>query len=153
MSLTKFGERVELRSEVEIESRIDRVWSVLVDLPRHEQWNPFWCRFRGTIEPAARIRFDLTPPGGSSLRVQRQVEILNAPNELRWNGGYGWSWLLRSEQYVRLFDIDSRRTRLVIGENLRGPGVTGNSSTTLGIVRGQALMNQALKRFLESSDR
>lgn len=153
MNLTKFGEEIELRSEVEIASDVDRVWSVLLDVPRHEQWNPFWCHFRGTIQEAARITFDLTPPGGSSLRVRRLVESLQAPTELRWSGGYGWGWLLRSEQYVRLFDIDGRRTRLVIGENLRGPGVTGNSSTTMGIVRGQALMNQALKRFLESSNR
>jgi hypothetical protein len=153
MSLTKFGEKIELRSEVEIGSEIGRVWSVLLDLPRHEQWNPFWTRLRGTLELAARITYDLTPPGGSSLRVRRVVETLDAPNELRWSGGYGWGWLLRSEQFVRLLAIDGSRTRLVIGENLRGPGVTGNSNTTLGIGRGQALMNQALKRFLESADR
>jgi hypothetical protein len=152
MNLTTFGERLELRSEVEVTAALDRVWLRLLDLRRHEQWNPFWCHFRGSVELGAVVTFELTPPGGKRLKLRRHVELLEPPNELRWIGGYGFGWLLRSEQYFKLTALAPDRTRLVVGENLRGPGVTGNSNTSMEIARGQALMNQAFKRCLESEN-
>lgn len=153
MSLTTFGEKLELRSEVEVSAELGQVWTALLDVTQHERWNPFWSRFRGTIRVGGHVRFDLTPPGGTILKLRRHVDFLDAPNELRWSGGYGWGWLLRSDQYLRLTALENQRTRLTIGENLRGPGVTGNGEMPMNIARGQALMNQAFKRFVESCSR
>lgn len=153
MSLTKFGERFELRSEVEIDVEPAQVWSILIDFPKHEQWNPFWCRIKGQAHPSARVSYVLTPPGGHSMSVKRYIDAYEEANELRWNGGYGWGWLLRSEQTFRLSRAGERRARLIVAENLRGPGVTGINSVSMVIARGQALMNQALKRHLEAASR
>lgn len=150
MGLTEFGERLELRSEVEIAVEPSRVWNVLVDFTNHARWNPFWCNVRGNVAPAGRVDYELTPPGGSVMRVRRRIEQLEPAIQLRWQGRYGWGWLLRSEQFFRLAEIPSGRTRLVVGENLRGPGVTGKSELMMNIARGQALMNQAIKRLVEA---
>lgn len=153
MSLTEFGEKLELRSEVEIRASSATIWQVLTDFPGHQRWNPFWAKIEGQVEPGSRIVLSITPPSSDSMRLRRRVLVCEPGVELRWTGRYGWGWLLRSEQYFRLTDSGEGRTRLAVGENLRGPGVTGNSRTTLNIVRGQALMNQALKRHIEIGKR
>lgn len=151
MALTKFGEKLELRSEVELKVPPEVVWCALIDLPRHGQWNPFWSHVRGRIEAGGRVDLDVTPPGGTVMRVRRRIQLVEPSLQLAWSGGYGWGWLLRSEQFFRLSERSSGCTRLVVGENLRGPGVTGKNDLVMHIARGQALMNQALKRFLEES--
>jgi hypothetical protein len=154
MSLTQFGEKLELRSEVEIRVEPARLWRVLLDFPNHGRWNPFWANVRGNAALGSRVELDLTPPGGNDLRLRRIVRIFELDRQLGWSGGYGWGWRLRSDQFFRLTALHEQGTRLTVAENLRGPGVTNNSQATLNIARGQALMNQALKRYVESaSDR
>ncbi len=153
MSLTAFGEKLELRSEVEILADPTRIWQVLLDFPRHQRWNPFWARPQGQATLGSRITLELTPPGASSMRLRRLIGTFEPERELGWTGRYGWGWLLRSDQRFRLTEVATGRTRLVVAENLRGPGVTGNNRTTLDIARGQAFMNQALKRYVETGKR
>jgi hypothetical protein len=153
MSLTAFGERLELRSEVEILADPAQIWRVLLDFPKHQRWNPFWAHLQGQALLGSRITLELTPPGGSNMRLRRLIRTCDPERELGWTGGYGWGWLLRSDQFFRLTEVENGRTRLVVAENLRGPGVTSNNLTTLDIARGQAFMNQALKRYVETGKR
>jgi hypothetical protein len=153
MSLTAFGEKLELRSEVEISAEPGRIWQVLLDFANHQRWNPFWAELRGRAERVGRVTLELTPPGGRNVRLRRQIGVFEPERELGWSGSYGWGWLLRSDQSFRLTSLADGRTRLTVAENLRGPGVTGNNRTTLDIARGQALMNQALKRYVETGKR
>jgi hypothetical protein len=150
MSLTRFGEKLELRSEVEVRVEPARLWSTLLDFAGHGLWNPFWGRVGGAARVGGRIEIELTLPGGSVTQLRRRIGIFEPERQLVWSGGYGWGWLLRSDQFFRLTDLGEGRTRLSVGENLRGPGVTGNSRMVLNIARSQPLMNQALKRYLES---
>lgn len=151
MSLTTFGEKLELRSEVEVDVEPARVWLTLIDFARHDQWNPFWSNIKGQAQKGSRVSYGLTPPGGSTLRVSRRVDDCENEQLLRWSGGYGWGVLLRSEQTFRLNQVNEHRTRVIVAENLRGPGVTGAQSVSVHIARGQALMNQALKRRVETA--
>jgi len=153
MSLTAFGEKLELRSEVEILADPSRIWRVIVDFDSHQRWNPLWASLRGRAELNGRVTLELTRPGGDTLKLRRQIGVFVPEIELGWSGPYGWGWLLRSEQTIRLLAHGDGRTRVTVAENLRGPGVTNNNSTTLDIARGQAMMNQALKRYVETGKR
>jgi hypothetical protein len=150
MSLTRFGEKLELRSEVEIRVEPARLWRTLLDFPAHGRWNPFWGQVEGPAQMGGRIEIELTLPGGALMPVRRRINTFESERELAWSGGYGWGWLLRSDQFFRLTNLGEGRTRLAVGENLRGPGVTSTNRTVLNVARGQPLMNQALKRYLES---
>jgi hypothetical protein len=122
-----------------------------MDIERYSQWNPYIVRAQGMPALGKRVDQIVSPPDGRELRVRRCVDVIREPLELRWSGPYGWGLLLRSEQYFLLTECDDgRRTRLVVGENLRGPGVTSNNPKIMNIARGLSLMNQALKRRLES---
>jgi hypothetical protein len=152
VSLTKFGEKLELRAEIEIHVPRIKVWNALTDLERYFQWNPYIVRATGKFEVGQRIELLVSPPDHGEMRVRRNISVLNEPSELRWSGPYGFGLLLKSDQYFLLSETaDGASTRLTIGENLFGPGVTGSNATVMNIARGLALMNQALKRRLESA--
>jgi hypothetical protein len=150
MGLTQFGEKLELRSEIELDVAPTTVWSALFDFPKLCRWNPFWANANGRFEVGGRIALELSPPGGKTLRLHRRIRVFEVGRELVWSGGYGWGWLLRTDQFLRFSELGKKKTRLAVGEDLRGPGVTSNNQTILDIARGQTLMNQALKRYLET---
>ncbi|MGC4069954.1 MAG: SRPBCC domain-containing protein [Polyangiaceae bacterium] len=153
MSLTQFGEQLELRSEVEIARAPQHVWDVLVDLTQYARWNPFIVRASGQLAIGATLRLISSPPGGREVKLTREVQALDEAKELVWSGGYGWGLLLRSRQRFQLMPIaDGARTRLLVAEDLKGPGVTGTNPLALNVARGTALMNQALKRECERSE-
>jgi hypothetical protein len=151
MSLNSLGEKLELRSEVEIEAAPDLVWKTLVDFGSFSRWNPYIVKADGLLAQGACVDMVVSPPGSREMRVRRHIEVLRPAEELRWKGRYGLGILLRGEQYFLLRGpSDGSATRLTVGENIYGPGVTGNNSTVLNISLGLSLMNQALKRRLES---
>lgn len=152
MSLNQFGETLELRAEVEIHARPAAIWRRLTDFNDYVSWNPYVVRAKGKLDVGERVDLVLSPPGGSEVKVKRHILELRESEELRWQGPYGFGIWLRSEQYFRLREGRStENTRLLIGENLKGPGVTSNNQLVMNIARGLALMNQALKRRLESA--
>jgi uncharacterized protein YndB with AHSA1/START domain len=150
VSLTKFGEQLELRSEVEIARTPQRVWDVLIDTGRYPRWNPFIVQAEGRLAVGETLRLIISPPGGREIKLTRKVEAIDEARELAWSGGYGWGLLLRSRQRFQLMPTrNGQHTRLLVAEDLKGPGVTGNNPLALEVARGTALMNQALRRECE----
>lgn len=151
MSLNSLGEKLELRAEVEIEAAPNLVWKALVDFDSFNRWNPYIVKADGLLALGECINLVVSPPNCREMRVKRRIEVLRPDEELRWKGRYGLGLLLRGEQYFQLRRTsDGVTTRLTVGENLYGPGVTSKNSTVLNISLGLSLMNQALKRRLES---
>ena len=148
MSLSKFGEQLELRSEVGIAQAPQRVWDVLIDTGRYPRWNPFIVQAEGLLTVGGTLRMIISPPGGREVKLTRKVESIHNARALTWSGGYGWGFLLRSRQRFQLTPTnDGAHTRLLVAEDLKGPGVTGNDSLALNVARGTALMNQAFGEF------
>jgi len=46
---------LEIKTEIEIESTPERVWSILVNFPEHPQWNPFIRSIQGSAEKGERL--------------------------------------------------------------------------------------------------
>ncbi len=151
MSMTLLGERLELRSEIEVDATAQDVWVTLTELSRYEEWNPFLADVRGNLAEGARVKVTVCLPEGPEIRIRRRVLRLKPAEELRWVGNIGCSWLLRTEQRFGLIEPAPRRCRLAVVETFTGLWVQRSGPRLLQIARGQALMNQALKRRVESA--
>ena len=53
----------ELVTEIEINAAADTVWTVLTDLGRYGDWNPFIRQAAGEAREGARLKIALEPPG------------------------------------------------------------------------------------------
>jgi hypothetical protein len=150
MSLTMVGQKVELRSEIEIAAPIALVWDVITDLPAYNQWNPFIVEADGEMIQGAVVATTVNFPGNRERTFRRRVSKLAPRAELRWS----WTALLRamahSEQFFQLRESTDNRTRLVVGENLTGLLVPHTQRDLSQVSQGLTLMCQAIKRRAEA---
>ncbi len=150
MATPPSGQRLELRSELEIAASAELVSSVLCDLSRFPLWNPFLVAAEGEFCVGRRVKVTLSLPSGTELTVHRRVTERVDGQRLAWQGSFGASFLLQSVQFFALRQQPNGNCHLTTGENFSGLLLRRSSARVLEMARGLALMNQALKRFVET---
>ncbi len=136
---------MELRTEVEIDAPIQRVWDVLTDFSSYQQWNPFIANVEGKLAEGEKLRLTLTLPDGSEHQVRSTVTRVDPARELRWVGQLLVPGLLQGEHFFELEALDAGRTRLKHSENFRGVLVRVLTRTLTQAGRAFVGMNHALK--------
>ena len=150
MSQSVVGQKVQLRSEIEISAAAPLVWEVLTNFRAYGEWNPYIVQAEGELKQGAVITTVINFPGSSERTFKRRITQLVDCEELRWN----WSSLLRavaeSEQYFKLQPASDTRVRLIIGENLSGILAPREPSQLSQISQGLTLLTQAIKRRVDA---
>jgi hypothetical protein len=143
----------ELFTMIEIEAPAERVWAILTDFARYEEWNPLIRRIDGRIEVDQRLTVDVMPPSGKSLRFFPRLTEVRAPRELRWLGHRSFPGILQGDHRFVVEALDAYRCRLVHEERFSGllvPLFKGRIQRE--VLPSFEAMNRALKRAAESSD-
>ncbi len=142
----------ELFTMIEIAAPAERVWSILTDFARYDEWNPFIRRIDGRIEVDQRLAVDVAPPSGKSLRFFPRLTAVREPRELRWVGRRAFPGLLQGDHRFVVEALDAHRCRLVHEERFTGllvPLLKRRMQRDV-LPRFEA-MNEALKRVAESN--
>jgi hypothetical protein len=150
MSLTVVGQKVELRSEIEIRARLPLVWEVITNLRAYGEWNPFIVDAEGQLQEGASIAITVNYPGNRERNFRRRVLKLTPPHELRWCSTLILRAFAYSEQFFQLRAVSDDSLRLTIGENFRGLLAPRTQFELSQISQGLTLMNQAIKRRSEA---
>ena len=151
MGYTMSGEKLEIRTEVEIDAGPAEVWRVLTDFEAYPRWNPFIAAVYGELQNGKRVGVVMTPPDGRESRHSPKLLVVAEERELRWVGTLGANFLYRGEHFFRLHPHGRGQTRLVHGEDISGILTRYMGGTITRIARGCVGMNQALKRRVESA--
>lgn len=77
---------LELPSETDIETTVDRVWQVLADFNTFPRWNPFIRSVRGRLEVGSRLDFEIGPSGSRGMRFRPK-----ATTSSRTASSAGWA--------------------------------------------------------------
>jgi len=141
---------MDLRTEINIQAPPHEIWKVLLDTGRYHEWNPFITTLSGTLTEGERLSVVFSPPGASDLRFAPTVLCVRPEEELRWKGKMMFEWLLTGEHFFRLMPEEDGSTRFVHGEDFRGSLLRFLGRQLTLTARGFVLMNQALKRRVES---
>jgi len=140
----------EIRTEIEIDAPVERVWDVLADFPSHAAWNPFVRSIQGRPAQGEKLVVHIQPPGGKGMTFKPTVLVAEPRKELRWLGRLLFPGLFDGEHYFLLDPLPSGGTRLVHGEKFSGLLVAmARSSLDDGTRRGFMAMNDALKARAE----
>ena len=135
---------------VDIDAPPAVVWTVLTDLDRYAEWNPFVVRAAGDVAVGARLRVRITPEGGRATTFRPVVTAVEPERRFAWSG--------RLWGVPRLFDGTHRfelgrtatGTHLVQAEDFRGLLLPLLSrSLDAGTRAGFEAMNAALARRAE----
>ena len=79
----------QLHAEIEIDGAPARAWSVLSDLERYHEWNPFIVEAHGSVDEGARLCVRLVPPGGRAASLKPTVTVVESERVLEWWGHVG----------------------------------------------------------------
>jgi hypothetical protein len=139
-----------LHTQIEIAAPVERVWSLLIDFPAHQRWNPFIRSIEGTPEVGQSLKVLIQPPGASSMRFRPTVLAAQPNRELRWKGKLLVPGLFDGEHYFQLEVKPAGGLTFHQGELFSGVLVpllrrSLDGSTKQGFVA----MNEALKREAE----
>jgi hypothetical protein len=143
-----------LRTEIEIDAPVARVWAVLTDFAAFPRWNPFIRRVDG--RPAERTRLSVTmqPPGGRAMTFHPTVVRVDDERHLSWRGRTLIPGVFDGHHYFELEPLGPERTRVVHGENFSGVLVPLLATTLRTTTRrGFERMNAALKARAEAFGR
>lgn len=107
-------------TRIEIDAPAERVWSILADLDRYADWNPFTVRIETDFVVGHPIVLHVSFDG---RKPRRQVEILRrwAPGEaLCWGMTIGPAWFFRAERVQRVEPLGSDRCRYISEDAFAG---------------------------------
>jgi hypothetical protein len=140
---------MQLRTEIQIDSAIERVWQALTDFQAYPRWNPFITEITGELIVGEPLRVTLSLPEGSEMRFKPKLIRCEPSRELRWRGRFLLAKLFAGEHFFQLYETDTGGTRFVHGEDFSGILVKFMGQTLTRTARGFVYMNQALKRYVE----
>jgi hypothetical protein len=138
----------EIRTEVEIAASPRKVWEIVSDFAKYEEWNPFIRKVSGQAAVGAKLEIRITTPSGVNRTYEPTVTKVEPEKELRWMGKV--PGLLNGEHVFSIDQIDAGRTRLVHSEIFGGLlSSFFGSKTDRDIRAGLEQMNLALKKRAE----
>jgi len=145
--------RMELRTEIEIQAPIEKVWQHLTDFDNFPIWNPFITEAKGEITLGSQLEVLIQPAGGKALTFKPKVIRLDKNRELRWLGRLIISGLFDGEHIFTIEPITTNRVRFVQREIFSGLLVSlFTKDLNTKTKQGFEVMNQALKQLAEQTE-
>ena len=111
---------LELRTDIEIDAPVERVWEVLTDFDRFPDWNPFIRRIHGKAQVGSRLDVFLGASGTRGMRFRPTVTKVVPNRELRWLGRLGLPRLFDGEHIFQIEPLGPTRARFIQRERFRG---------------------------------
>lgn len=140
----------ELRTEIEINTSPERVWKILTDFEKYDQWNPFIHKIIGQPKEGAKIEIHIETPGGKNRKYGPTLTKVDEGRELRWLGKSSLPGFLNGEHIFAIEQLEPQRVRFVQREVFDGllTSLFGKSLDT-DVRQGLEEMNRALKERAE----
>ena len=140
---------VEIKTEIEINANIEKIWRLLTNFEKYPDWNPFIKNISGKKQIGEKLKVSVKPPKGEGMTFKPKVISFDENKEFRWLGKFLFSGLFDGEHYFILQKINDKNTRFIHGENFDGILVKLFVKSLEKTKAGFKLMNQALKMECE----
>ncbi len=141
-----------ITTEIIINAKPEKVWTVLTDFEKYPSWNPFIQQIYGDKKVGSNLTTVLQQPGGKKMTFKPVVLEYLENKEFRWKGKLFVKGLFDGEHFFILSKYEDSKTKLIHGENFNGilVGVFGKMLDKTK--QGFELMNKALKNECENKE-
>lgn len=110
----------ELRTEVMIDAAPERVFQILTDIARYQEWNPLIVLAQGRVAPGEKLDIRIRPPGKGDQPYVVEVIRVVPGREFVWLGHMKMRGILDGMHFFEIFPEGTNRVRLVHREEFRG---------------------------------
>ncbi|MGB1206163.1 MAG: SRPBCC family protein [Chitinophagales bacterium] len=139
----------EIKTQISINARPEKVWQALTDFENYPSWNPFVTAISGSKTVGEYLKVSVQPPDGSAMTFKPQVLAYKENEELRWKGKVLMKGIFDGEHYFMLKSEDNKTTNFVHGEKFSGFLVVLFGGMLDKTAIGFEKMNVALKNKCE----
>ncbi|NQV07825.1 SRPBCC domain-containing protein [bacterium] len=141
----------EITTSIDIAASPETVWSILTDLERFSEWNPFVVESSGTVAVGEKLVNRLQPPGGKAMTFKPKVTAVEPGKVFEWLGRLGLPGLFDGRHRFEIERTDTG-SRFIHSESFKGILVrVFKRSLDASTVEGFNLMNAALKERAETA--
>lgn len=112
---------IDIGTTIEIDAPRARVWSILVDLERYPEWNPFTPCVEASLKIGEPVILHVQMKPGQ--KTMRQPEVMTSyveGQELGWGTTMMHRALLHANRTQKLIDLGSGRTRYESVDRFQG---------------------------------
>lgn len=141
-----------IESETVILASAEKIWDILLDFDRYQEWNPFIKSLSGRPETGERLKATLQLEDRKPMVFKPKVMAHAPQKEFRWLGHLIIPGLFDGEHMFLLEPIAQGQVKFIQRENFKGMMANlflkkiGPSTQT-----GFEAMNQALKQRAEAA--
>jgi hypothetical protein len=140
----------EIKTEIRINSTVEKVWGVLTDFDNYPSWNPFIKSIKGPVLVGNKIVVRLEPPGATGMTFIPKVLAFEPYKEFRWIGHLVFPGLFDGEHKFELIDNANGTTTLIQSEKFSGILVPlFKKQLDDNTKRGFEAMNEKLKELVQ----
>ena len=145
---------MEIKTQITVNATPDKVWAVLTDFENYPNWNPFIKSITGKPKVGSQIAVKIVPPQGKSMTFKPTVLVFERNKEFRWMGRLLFRGVFDGEHKFELSDNGNGTTTFNHSEMFTGLLVNlFKRQLEDNTKNGFELMNESLKKFVESDDR
>lgn len=145
---------MEIRTQITINATPDKVWAVLTDFENYYNWNPFIKSITGKPNVGSQIAVSIEPPQGKIMTFKPTVLVFERNKEFRWIGRLLFKGVFDGEHKFELIDNGNGTTIFNHSETFKGILVgIFKKQLESNTRKGFELMNESLKKYVESNDR
>lgn len=139
-----------VHTEIEINADTERVWNVLIDFEKYDQWNPFINKIVGRAVVGTKIEIHIETRGDKNRKYEPTVTKVEPSRELRWLGRSLIPGFLKGEHIFTIEQLQSKQVRFIHREVFDGflTSLFGKSLDS-DVKKGFEEMNKALKVRVE----
>ncbi|WP_073234050.1 SRPBCC domain-containing protein [Pedobacter caeni] len=142
----------EIKTEILIHARPEKIWSILTTFDQYPDWNPFIKSISGAAIVGQRLMVRIAPPEANGMTFKPTVLAFEPNKEFRWIGHLLFSGLFDGEHKFELIDHGNGTTTFIQSENFKGILVSLfakqlDNNTKRGFIE----MNEQLKALAEKN--
>lgn len=141
----------ELHTQVDVDATPEAVWSVLIDLDRYAEWNPFIVEAHGTVAVGDKLVNRMQAPGRKAMTIKPTVTAVESAQAFEWLGNLGFPGVFDGRHRFDLEATPTGSARVIHSEQFDGLLVRFMRKTLdTKIKEGFEAMNIALKSRAEA---
>ena len=140
----------ELRTEIIIDSKKEKIWEILMDFDRYPEWNPFVISLKGRALLGETLSAHLQNPDSKPMKFNPKVTKLRKNEVFSWLGHLFFTGLFDGHHIYEIEEISENRCKFIQREEFSGilVGIFWNTLNTKTRA-GFESMNAKLKERAE----
>jgi hypothetical protein len=141
---------MEIKTQIQINAKAEKVWRILTDFERYPRWNPFIKSIKGTAEVGKTISVRIEPPEAKGMTFTPKVLAFTPNKEFRWKGKLLLTGLFDGEHIFEIIDNGDETVTFLHREKFSGLLVPAfRKMLEVNTPNGFRAMNEKLKELAE----